>query len=144
MEKFTFKSILFLLLLVPALCLSTLAFAQSGATVSGKVTDADNVPLAQVSVNVQGRNTGVVTDVNGSFTITANRNDVLVFSYVGYADQTVRVVTDGNPVAIKLQQSNSSSNLEGVVVVGYGTQSARNVTGAVGRVGLKKSGRWLL
>jgi hypothetical protein len=54
MEKFTFKSILFLLLLVPALCLSTLAFAQSGATVSGKVTDPDNVPLAQVSVSVQG------------------------------------------------------------------------------------------
>jgi TonB-linked SusC/RagA family outer membrane protein len=137
MEKFTFKSILLLLLLVPALSLSTLAFAQSGATVSGKVTDPDNVPLAQVSVSVQGGNTGVVTDVNGNFTITANRNDVLVFSYVGYADQTVRVV-DANPVAIKLQQSNSSSNMETVVVVGYGTQRARNVTGAISRVGAKE------
>jgi outer membrane lipoprotein-sorting protein len=143
MEKFTFKSILLLLLLVPALCLSTLAFAQSGATVSGKVTDADNMPLAQVSVSVQGGNTGVVTDVNGNFTITANRNDILIFSYVGYADQTVRVV-DANPVAIKLQQSNSSSNMETVVVVGYGTQRARNVTGAISRVGAKEIRQWLL
>jgi TonB-dependent SusC/RagA subfamily outer membrane receptor len=136
MEKFTFKSML-LLLLVPALCLSTLAFAQSGATVSGKVTDADNTPLAQVSVNVQGGSTGVVTDVNGNFTITANRDDVLIFSYVGYSDETARV-SDGEPVIIRMQQSNSSSNLEGVVVVGYGTQRARNVTGAVGRVGARE------
>lgn len=99
------------------------------APVSGKVLSAqDNFPLPGVSVQVKGTNTGVSTDENGNFTITAPQGSVLVFSYLGYLTKEINAET-GAPMEIKLQPD--LEELESVVVVGYGTQKKENLTGAI-------------
>src|SRR4051812_2968571 len=105
------------------------AYAQT-ATVTGKVTDqSGGNPLANVSVIVKGTTAGVTTGSDGGFSIAVpNRNAVLVFSYVGYGNQEIPV---GNNTSINVQMAAGASQLNDVVVVGYGTQRKATLTGAV-------------
>lgn len=96
--------------------------------ISGKVTDAQGEPLVGVSIVVKGTTTGVITDVNGSYTIAAPDNATLVYSYVGYLSQEVAV---GGRTMIDLNLESDEKALGEVVVVGYGTQKKVTVTGAV-------------
>lgn len=113
-------------LLAPAL-----SWAQSG-TLSGTLQDAETgVPLAFVNVLNANQQEGTVTDIDGSFTITANLGDTLVFSYIGYETQRFEVA-DFNPLRINLQAA--STDLEEVVVIGYATSTKKEVTGAVSLV----------
>jgi TonB-linked SusC/RagA family outer membrane protein len=106
------------------------SFAQQN--IKGKITDATSgETLIGVSVLVKGTTTGTQTDVNGTFSITAPANSTLVFTYVGYTTQQV-VVTDQTTINIKLAAE--AKQLAQVVVVGYGTQRRRDVTGAVASV----------
>jgi TonB-linked SusC/RagA family outer membrane protein len=105
-------------------------------TLTGKVTEkADGSPLPGVSVKIKGTNTGTTTAGNGSFKITIPDNTkVLVFSFLGY--QTLeKNVTGLSDIDISLAQG--SEGLSEVVVVGYGTQTKLNQTGAVAQVGGK-------
>lgn len=100
--------------------------------VTGKVTDEKNLPLPGVTVSVKGmkeRNT--VTDNEGGFKISLTENTILVFSYVGYQSQEV-MAAPGKPLNITLRSE--QSNLNDVVVVGYGTQRKVNLTGAVDQI----------
>ena len=95
--------------------------------VTGTVVSAsDDEPLIGATVQVQGRQGGTVTDIDGHFTIEANDGDRLVVSYVGYVTQTVTV--SGSNLTIRLEDE--ANSLEGVVVIGYGVQKKKLVTGA--------------
>ncbi len=101
--------------------------------ITGTVTGADNEPLPGVSVTIKGTSTGTTTDANGNYTINVpNADAVLVFSYVGFGAQEVPVGSRTS-IAVTLSAA-SSTNLNEVVVVGYGTQRRREVTGSVASV----------
>ena len=100
--------------------------------ISGKVTsDEDNTPLSGVNVTIKGKPGGTQTNSNGEFSIDAAQGDVLVFSFTGFATQEVTVGTSSN---VSLSMKTEASNLGEVVVVGYGTQSRRNITSSIGKL----------
>jgi TonB-linked SusC/RagA family outer membrane protein len=96
--------------------------------VSGKITDANGTPLSGVTVNIKGTSKGTTTNEQGIFNITAESDDVLVFSYVGYETQEVKV---GDKVQISISLVSTAANLENIVVIGYGTVKKRDLTGSV-------------
>ncbi|MCR4854386.1 MAG: TonB-dependent receptor [Prevotella sp.] len=107
------------------------AFAQS-LTAEGTVTDETGEPLIGVSVVVQGRGVGAITDMDGHFRIQqVERGQTLEFSYVGYLTQTHKVTGQRINVSLKPDQK----NLDEVVVIAYGQQKKVTITGAVSAVG---------
>jgi TonB-linked SusC/RagA family outer membrane protein len=107
------------------------AFAQN-TTVKGRVTDATTgETLIGVSVSVKGTTQGTQTDVNGGYSIAAPSTATLTFTYIGYAAQDV-AVGGRNNIDVKLQAK--ASELQQVVVIGYGTQRKIDNTGSVGSV----------
>lgn len=114
------------------LCLLTLvsfnlAYAQQ--TITGKVTDGSTGDgLPGVNVLVKGTTTGAVTDIEGSYSLSAASTNVLVFSSVGYLSQEVTV---GSQSTISITLSEDIQSLEEIVVIGYGTQEKKDATGAV-------------
>src|SRR5690606_38357918 len=101
-------------------------FAQN-ITVSGRVTDGQN-PIASVSVNVDGGSAGVSTEADGTYRIQVPGTGSWIFSSVGYATQTIKV-NDRTSINVTLMPQDS--DLEQVVVVGYGTQKKATLTGSV-------------
>ncbi len=109
--------------------------AQNLIQVTGTVTDAvQNTPLAGVSANVKGKTVGTTTDENGRYTLRVSGKVTLVFSYVGYTD--VEVEVSGKNV-INVALKTDAANLQDVVVIGYGAQQKKDVTGSVGIVSMK-------
>ena len=95
--------------------------------ITGKVTSAtDNEPLIGATVQVEGAKSGTVTDFDGNYTINANDGQTLVFSYLGYVTKKVKV--SGNVINVELAEDGKS--LDEVVVIGYGVQKKKLVTGA--------------
>ena len=100
----------------------------SAKPISGKVTSAtDGEPLIGATVQVQGDKNGVVTDFDGNYTIQAEQGQTLVFSYVGYLTKTVKV---GAASTIDVALDEDRQSLDEVVVIGYGVQKKKLVTGA--------------
>ena len=96
-------------------------------TVTGTViSGSDQEPLIGASVQVQGTTVGAVTDLDGNYSIQAKNGQTLVVSYLGFITQNVKVT--GDKVDIVLQEDKHS--LDEVVVVGYGVQKKKLVTGA--------------
>jgi TonB-linked SusC/RagA family outer membrane protein len=125
------SSFSFLLLLV----LATTAFAQE-KEVSGAVTDqTTGTPVEGVTVMVKGNTGSAITDAKGAFKLNAAEGATLVFSHVAYTTQEVRVKGSG-PISISLAKLDNQ--MEDVVVIGYGTQKAKTVTGSIVNVDLKK------
>lgn len=100
--------------------------------IKGVVTDSDGQPLPGVSILEKGTTNGTQTDFEGVFQInTTDVNAVLVFSYLGFLTQEIPI--DGNTdFSVSLQED--TANLEEVVVIGYGTRKARDLTGAVKQI----------
>ena len=109
--------------------------AQNGYTMKGVVEDESGEPLIGATVMVKGTSTGGATDIDGNFAINVKNGDVLVFSYIGYTSQEVKV-TGQNNITIKL--SENSAVLEDVVVIGYGTARKKDLTGAVSQINPEK------
>ena len=105
------------------------AFAQE-KTVSGVVSDATG-SLPGANVSVKGSARGVQTDLEGRYAIRANQGDVLLISFTGMESTSAKVGAS-NTINIKMQSS--SSELEEVVVVGYGVQKKKEVTGSVSQI----------
>src|SRR6266480_4944462 len=126
----------FACLLLLFLSVSTGVWAQ-GIQVSGVVQDAKNNPLPGVTVTVKGSGTATSTDPNGHYTITIpNTKAVLVFSNVGFLNREEVV---GTRTAINASMNESASDLEGVVVIGYGgTARKRDITGSTASVSAKQ------
>jgi len=119
------------LLLASCFFLFATAMAQT-KKVSGRVlSDEDAKPISGVSVMLKGKTTGTQTTINGDFSITASKGDVLVFSFIGYTSQEVKLGTANNLV---IEMKISTSKLDEVVVIGYGTQKRKELTGAVSTV----------
>ncbi len=115
------------------LCFFVLPAMAQNKVINGKVTDSkDGSPLTGVSVVAKGSNVGTVSGVDGSFKLTVSSSTTsIVLTYIGYDKQEVDV-SNGGPVNVKLV--NSSTNLNEVIVVGYGSQQKKDVTGAVERI----------
>lgn len=129
------KAVLALLILM----YSFAVFAQ-GIQVKGVVTSADDgQPIPGVSVVVKGTTLGMITDINGSYSLNAQGNATLVFSFVGMKTQEVPV---NMKTVINVVLATEQTDIDEVVVVGYGTQKKSLVTGAISKVNsedLKKS-----
>ncbi|MBM1106185.1 TonB-dependent receptor [Aurantibacter crassamenti] len=98
-------------------------------TITGTILDQDGVPLPGASVVEKGTTNGTQTDFDGNFSLlVGDDNAILLISYIGYSSQEVSVNGQTN-INVNLEQS--ASNLDEVVVVGYGTQIKRQVTGSV-------------
>ena len=126
------------LLLIPLRCvLSTcfvlllVGFSYGQRAVTGTITDAGTgEPLIGANVVIKGTATGTVADFNGNYSIMANTGDVLVITYTGYKSMEVAVGSE-SMYSATLQPGEL---FDEVVVTGYGTQRAKEVTGAVSSV----------
>ncbi len=99
--------------------------------INGKVLSETGEPLSGVSIVVKGTAKGTTTGADGSFIIDANPGDVLVVSFVGHIPQEI-TVTQSKSLSIKLKQA--VNEMDQVVVVGYGTQKKKDLTGAVSTI----------
>lgn len=99
--------------------------------VTGTVRDSSGNPLVGVSVQIKGSNSGTVTDAGGRYEIEAPEEATLVFSYIGY--ETREMALEGK-TSLDITLNVSTSGLNEVVVVGYGTQQKKDLTGSVERV----------
>ena len=106
------------------------AFAQSNPITATVVDAATNEPLIGVSIQEKGTSNGIITDLDGRFSIRVASDATLVFSYIGY--QTVELKASAVKGVIKLKEDNAM--LQEVVVVGYGVQKKVNLSGAVSAI----------
>jgi iron complex outermembrane receptor protein len=129
MSKTYFSKPWLKLFLIAGICFSNNRNAFAQQTISGSVRDATTGnPLTGATISVKGGNKSSVSDAKGAFSITVpDNNSILMVSYVGYIGQ--EVVAGSNNLIISLQPS--IAELNQVVVVGYGTQRKKDITGAV-------------
>lgn len=120
---------------VKASASSTSAKAEAGrqdVAVSGRVTDETGAGLPGVTVVLQGAGRGTATDANGNFTLPVpGGNGTLVFSFIGYQTQEVPI---NNRTSIEVSLNVDAQALQEVVVIGYGTQEKKDVTGSVASI----------
>ncbi|WP_303912690.1 TonB-dependent receptor [Bacteroides mediterraneensis] len=112
------------------LLMSVVAFAQN--QIKGHVADAAGDPIIGANVTVKGTTTGTITDIDGNFTLEVGSTDgTLVVSFIGY--KSVEAKMNGtSPINVVLQED--TETLDEVVVVGYGTQNRKSLTGAISDV----------
>jgi TonB-dependent starch-binding outer membrane protein SusC len=103
--------------------------------VTGKVTDENNEPLPAANILVKGTETGTITAIDGSYSILANDDQVLVFSFIGY---TPKQVTVGTQAIINISLIPDVATLDEVVVIGYGEAQRSEIVGAVSQIGAKQ------
>ncbi|HEX7415024.1 MAG TPA: carboxypeptidase-like regulatory domain-containing protein, partial [Bacteroidia bacterium] len=96
--------------------------------IKGKITDGEGQPLEGATILVKGTNNGTKSDANGNFSIDAEPNSTLVISYVGFETTEVKI---GNQANISVQLKPSIAIGEQIVVIGYGTQKKRDLTGSI-------------
>lgn len=102
---------------------------QDGIKTSGTVVDSENNPLIGVSVTVKGTKTVAITDIDGHFYIDVpSKNSVLVFNYLGFKQQEIRV---GSDISFNVQLKEDAVATDEVVVVGYGNQKKLSVIGSI-------------
>ena len=115
-SKRTFTQSLFFVLFLLS---STLAFAQNRVT--GVVTDKTGEPLIGVNVLEKGTTNGTVTDIDGKFTVDMPQGKTLVFSFIGFVTQEIKVTS--NVVNVVLNED--TKTLDEVVVIGYGSMTLK-------------------
>ena len=108
--------------------LASVAASAQEKTVTGTVTDALGDPLIGATVLVQGTSNGVITDIDGRYSIQATPENTLDFSYVGMVKQAVKV---GSQSVINVQMKDDSQMLAETVVIGYGSAKKRDLTGSI-------------
>lgn len=121
----------FLFTVVAFVLSGVMAFAQT-KTVTGTIVDEFGEPIIGANVLVKGTTNGAVTDIDGNYSITGvSDSDELVVSYIGYASQTLPV---GSQSTFNITMKEDGENLEEVVVVGYGVQKKKDLTGSVSSI----------
>lgn len=104
---------------------------QQNKKVSGVVYDTNGDPAIGANVIVKGTTNGTITDMDGKYTLEVPANAILQISYIGYNTQEIPV---GNKTTINVNLKEDTQALDEVVVVAYGTQKARSVTGAMSKL----------
>ena len=117
-------------LLIMSLLFAGQAFAQSTVTISGTVLDELSEPIIGGSVQVKDSKTAAATNIDGQYTIQAPANGTLVFSYLGYKPMEVPVASAKNG-KIDVQLESATSELDELVVVGYGVMKKSDLTGSI-------------
>ena len=118
-------------LLLALLCFGSMYVFGQNSLITGTVSDAKGQPIPGVSVVVKGTSNGTASDFDGNFTINASPSNILVFSYIGFLKK--EVVIDAQRI-INVTLEEDVSQLDEVVVVGYGTQSKEEITSSITRV----------
>jgi TonB-linked SusC/RagA family outer membrane protein len=128
MIKLMKNSFLFLLLMVV-----NSVYAQ---VVKGTVSDGETGdPLIGVNVFLKGTSSGTITDFEGQYNISAQAGDVLVFSYIGYLEQEIIL---SSQTVLDVILSPDAAQLEEVVVIGYGSQKKKDLTGSVATISMER------
>lgn len=108
---------------------------QEGKAITGTVTDENGEPIIGANIRIAGSTSGVITDIDGNFSLNASPGDLLRVTYIGYLSAEVKA-TGNSPLHILLKEDLQS--LQEVVIVGYGVQKKINLTGAVATVSSKE------
>jgi len=121
---------------IPALKVERMSIIINTAdiTVKGKVVGESGEPMPGVNIAVKGTATGTTSDADGNYSITIPDNAILIFTFIGYASQEIAV---GNRSMIDVSLVPDIKTLSEVVVVGYGTQERKDVTGSIASVDIK-------
>lgn len=101
--------------------------------VIGRVVDSKGMPIIGATIMIKGSTDGTISDVDGNFTLNVPENELLEVSYMGYIPQIIKVIDDNINVVLK----EDTKLLDEVVVVGYGVQKKKLLTGATSHVGGK-------
>jgi TonB-dependent starch-binding outer membrane protein SusC len=126
-----------------AMLLASTGLLAQNRVVTGKVTDKNGGPVSGASIVVKGTNNGVSSDAEGKYSISVGANAAtLIISSVGYAPQDVDIKDKTTADASLVASTNS--NLDEVVVIGYGTSKRKDLTGAVGSVQAKDFNKGVL
>lgn len=96
--------------------------------IKGTILDATGMPVIGANVMVKGTTNGTITDMDGKFSLEVDKNAILVVSYIGYANQEIKV---GNQNTLSITMKEDAEALDELVVVGYGVQKKVNLTAAV-------------
>ncbi|MEE9364429.1 MAG: TonB-dependent receptor [Cellulophaga sp.] len=102
--------------------------------IKGVVTDNEGIPLPGVSIVIKGTAKGTTSEFEGDYSINASKGDILVFSYLGMFTKEVLIE---NETVLNITLQEDASELDEVVIVGYGMQKKANLTGAVSTIGTK-------
>ena len=122
-------------LLLLALLLPGVSFAQNLLKVQGCVTDEQNEPLIGATVQTKDKSKGTITDSGGNYVLSGvPKGSTLVFSYVGYKSKEVKVTS----ASLNVVMESDDELLDEVVVIGYGQQRKVTLTGSVSNVGGKE------
>jgi len=108
---------------------------QTKKKVVGNVRDETGEALIGVTIAVKGQSVGTVTDLSGNFSLVVSEPNVLVVSYIGYKRQFIDYT---GQLSLNIKMESDAEKLDEVVVVGYGTQKVRNITGAISTVDMNK------
>ncbi|MBQ6578294.1 MAG: TonB-dependent receptor [Bacteroidales bacterium] len=130
------RTLRFLAVLMAVILLPSAMWAQGTVKVSGVVLDGGNEPLIGAAVMIADSSTGVVTDLDGAFSIEVPAPSTLVISSIGYVTREI-VVIESTTLTIILQDDNEL--IEESVVIGYGTTTRKNFTGSVSSVKMADS-----
>jgi len=120
------KTLLMLFLLVPL-------FLQAQIKITGLIVDSENEPLIGVGIKSKTAKTGTISDIDGKFSITVEKGEALVFSYIGYKSKEMIVQVQEE---VKIIMEENTNTLEEAVVIGYGEVKNKDLTGAVGLVNM--------
>src|SRR3954462_12862339 len=126
-KKFSVSFILLLLITAGA-------FAQA-RSVTGQVTDIEGKPVPGVTVSVKGTAGNVITDREGKYRVMATPEQTVEFTPIAYTTKEVKV---GAHPTIDVMLSKTDSQLDDVIVIGYGSQRQKNITGSIVNVNLSK------
>lgn len=102
--------------------------------IKGTILDATGMPVIGANVMVKGTTNGTITDMDGKFSLEVDKNAILVVSYIGYANQEIKV---GNQNTLSITMKEDAEALDELVVVGYGTVKKSDLTGSVGSVSME-------
>ncbi len=116
------------LLILFAVLAVSLGYAQTKVVTGTVVSSLDGTVLPGVNVIVKGTTEGTTTDFDGKFSMNVSSDDALLFSYMGFKSQEILV---GNQTSISIALEEDASQLDEVVIVGYGTQKKANLTGSL-------------
>jgi TonB-dependent starch-binding outer membrane protein SusC len=136
-RSFPFGRLAQVLVILSLLLVTGSAFAQGPVT--GLVKDNDGRPVKGATVTNKNKNTSTVSGDDGKFSIAAAPGDILVITSVGYEDYEAKVTAAG---ALSIQLAQRIQSLDDVVVVGYGTQRKKDLTGAVSNVNIAETRKY--
>jgi TonB-linked SusC/RagA family outer membrane protein len=132
MKKFIQDLRLFRLLIVLMIAAGSEGYSQTAREISGTITDGSGESLPGVNILVKGTAVGTVSDIDGTYRISVpQEGDILIFSFIGYTTQEIAV---GNRSSIDVQLTSNLSDMEEVVVIGFGEQSRELLTTSVSKM----------